>query len=109
MWLMIVTTVGLTFGIATWGLLRGRGGWLGFLMCALFGVVGAAIGALAAQAIWHTGSQRVAALGAVVGALLAVIVEGLGFGPRPKHVDWADRRGVAPTPHDPGEARSATH
>ncbi len=94
--------IGATMGIATWAIIRGRGGALGGLLCTFFGIIGALIGGLAANAIVQDASRAAVAVGAVLGALGASLVEAFGFGMRPKRVKWVDPKGVAATQPDDG-------
>ena len=106
--LSLAIPIGLTLGAATWAVIRGRGGVSGLLLCAFFGMVGAILGGLAADAM-YTGSSRAAvAVGTLAGGLLACLVEGLGFGPRPKRVaSWVDPKGVAVSqPDDQGAPKT---
>jgi hypothetical protein len=100
--LSLAIPIGATLGIATWALMRGRGGFVGVLLCAFFAMIGAILGALAADALAAPASRATAAIGAVVGAVVVSLVEGFGFGPRPKRVAWADPKGVAVTQPDDG-------
>jgi hypothetical protein len=93
--LSLAIPIGLTMGVATWALIRGRGRAFGLLLCAFFGIVGAVLGGLAANAIYNGQSRPAVGIGALAGALLACLVEAFGFGPRPKRVAWVDQKGVA--------------
>ena len=102
MLLAIALPIGLTFGAVTWALMRGRGRGGGFLLCALFAVIGSFVGGLAGQAMG--GSSNVAiGVGAVLGGVLASVVEAMGFGPRPKRTAYANQAGVAVEQPDHGE------
>jgi hypothetical protein len=94
--------IGVMLGLATWALIRGRGGAVGALLCMFFSCIGAILGALAADALFESASRLTAAMGALVGALIVSVVEGVGFGPRPKRVAWVDQKGVAVTQPDDG-------
>ncbi len=96
--LSLALPIGLTMGVATWALIRGRGRAIGFLLCAFFAMVGAFVGGLAGNAIYHGQSRPAVAVGALAGALLACLVEAFGFGFRPKRVSWVDQKGVAVSP-----------
>jgi hypothetical protein len=102
--LAISIPIGVTLGIATWAIVRGRGGFSGAILCAFFATLGAVLGGLAANALFQGGSRMVVAVGAVVGAILISVVEGVVFGPRPKRVAWVDPKGVAVTQPDDGSA-----
>jgi hypothetical protein len=104
MLLAIAVPVGVTFGAVTWALIRGRGKLAGLVLCTLFAVIGSFIGGLAAQAMTVSVDRTGLAIGAVLGALLASLVEALGFGPRPKHATWVDPAGVALDQPEHGEA-----
>lgn len=103
MLLAIAIPVGLTLGAATWALMRGRGRGGGLLLSIMFAIIGSFVGGLAAQALIDPPSNTAVAVGAVVGGFLAALAEGLGFGPRPKRVAWADRAGVAADQGDHAE------
>jgi hypothetical protein len=96
--------IGVTLGLATWAIIRGRGGLVGGLLCAFFGFIGALMGGFAADAIVQGATRAILALGASIGALIACVVEGLIFGPRPKRVAWVDQKGVATHQPDDGHA-----
>jgi hypothetical protein len=81
--ILVCVPIGLSFGAATWSLIRGRGGLAGLALCMMFGVVSAFVGALAGQAIFGPTVASVG-LGAAAGGLLSAVVEALGWGPRPK-------------------------
>jgi hypothetical protein len=102
--LSMTIPIGLLVGLVTWAIMRGRGGLVGALLCGLFAVIGAVIGGFAAEAIAQGGSRGTLALGAVIGAVVAGLVEGFGFGPRPKRVAWVDQKGVATHQPDDGHA-----
>jgi hypothetical protein len=104
MLLAIAIPVGVTFGAVTWALIRGRGKLTGLVLCALFATVGAFIGGLAAQAMSNGSGRTEVGIGAALGALLASLVEALGFGPRPKHSGPVDPAGVALEQPEHGEA-----
>src|SRR5262245_22841779 len=93
--LSLAIPIGMTGGVATWALIRGRGGVGGLLLCAFFAMVGAVAGGLAAEAIYNGGSRMAVGVGVLAGGLLACLVEAFGFGPRPKRVPWVDQKGVA--------------
>jgi hypothetical protein len=84
MLILVCIPIGISVGAATWSLIRGRGGFAGLVLCTLFGVISAFVGALAGQAIVGPSGPAIA-VGSVAGALLAAIVEAVGWGPRPKH------------------------
>jgi hypothetical protein len=96
--------IGVALGIATWALIRGRGGLPGLLLCAFFSVVGALLGGFAASALFAGGSPATVGGGALVGALVLCAVEAVGFGPRPKRVARVDPKGVAVSQPDDGTA-----
>jgi hypothetical protein len=102
--LTLAIPIGLTLGVATWALTRGRGGLGGALLCALFATIGAVVGGFAADAIVQGATRGMLGLGAGIGALVACLVGGLGFGPRPKRVASVDQRGVATHQPDDGHA-----
>jgi uncharacterized membrane protein YeaQ/YmgE (transglycosylase-associated protein family) len=103
MLLAIALPVGLTFGVATWALMRGRGRGGGLVLSALFGIIGAFVGGLGGQAMGD-GSGTSIGLGTVVGGLLASVVEGVAFGRSPKGSASVDHRaGVAIEQPDHGE------
>jgi len=97
----VAVLIGVTLGIATWALIRGRGGLIGATLCCFFASVGALAGGLAADALFAGASRMAVAVGATVGAVAVSLVEAIGFGPRPKRVRWADSRGVAT--HQPND------
>jgi hypothetical protein len=102
--LSLAIPIGVTMGIATWAVIRGRGGVTGLLLCAFFAMVGAILGGLGLNAIYTGGSRVAVAVGSLAGALLACLVEGIAFGPRPKRVAWVDQKGVAVSQGDDGNA-----
>jgi hypothetical protein len=104
MLLAIAIPVGVTFGAVTWALIRGRGKLTGLVLCALFATVGAFIGGLAAQAMSNGSGRTELAIGTGLGALLASLVEAVGFGLRPKHAGPVDPAGVALEQPEHGEA-----
>jgi hypothetical protein len=105
MLLAIALPVGLTFGVATWALMRGMGRGGGFVLSALFGIIGAFVGGLGGQAMGD-GSGTALGVGTVVGALLASVVESLAFGAGPKSASSVDHRGgvAVEQPEHHGEA-----
>jgi hypothetical protein len=82
--------------------MRGRGRSGGFFLCALFAVIGSFIGGLAGQALGGSSATSIG-VGAVLGGVLACVVEALGFGPGPKRTAYANPSGVAVTQPDHGE------
>lgn len=84
MFQLVSIPIGLTIGVVTWSLIRGRGGLAGLALSMLFGVISAFVGGLAGQAIFGTSSASIG-LGSCAGAVLMAIVEAVGWGPRPKH------------------------
>jgi hypothetical protein len=102
--LVLAVPIGVTLGIATWALIRGRGGMTGAILCVFFATLGGLLGGLAANALVDGASRGVLAIGTAIGAIFASLVEGIGFGPRPKRVGWADPKGVAVTQPDDGGA-----
>jgi uncharacterized membrane protein YeaQ/YmgE (transglycosylase-associated protein family) len=103
MLLFIALPVGITFGLAAWAFMRGRGRASGFALHAVLGIVGAFVGGLAGQAIGGSSGAAVA-IGTVAGALLVTIVASVGFGPGPKQVaSVGHRAGVAVEQPDHGE------
>jgi hypothetical protein len=83
MLLIVSIPIGLTFGAATWSLIRGRGGFAGLALSMLLGVLTAFVGGLAGQALFGA-SPAAVGLGALAGGLLSAVVEAVGWGPRPK-------------------------
>jgi hypothetical protein len=83
MFLLVSIPIGLTFGAATWSLIRGRGGFAGLLLSMLLGVLTAFVGGLAGQALFGP-SPTAVGLGALAGGILSALVEAVGWGPRPK-------------------------
>jgi hypothetical protein len=67
-------------GLVTWAGLRGRGGFAGLLLFALFGTLAAFVGGLAAQAISSSASDGLTGLGVVAGAGMVTLVGAIGFG-----------------------------
>src|SRR5687767_3711043 len=102
--LTLAIPIGLTLGVATWAITRGRGGLVGALLCMLFATIGGLIGGFAADAIVQGATRGTLGLGAGIGALVACLVAGVGFGPRPKRVAWVDQKGVATHQPDDGQA-----
>jgi hypothetical protein len=102
--LTLAIPIGATLGLATWAILRGRGGLVGALLCAFFAIMGALMGGFAVDAIVQGGTRATLALGASIGAVIACLVEALGFGKRPKRVAWVDQKGVAT--HQPDDGRA---
>ena len=100
--LVLAVPIGVTLGIATWALIRGRGGFIGALLCAFFATVGALLGGFAADALMTGAPRGMVGVGAAIGAVIACLVAGLAFGPRPKRVAWVDPKGVAVTQPDDG-------
>jgi hypothetical protein len=100
--LILAIPMGVILGFATWALIRGRGGFIGALLCMFFATVGALIGALATDALAEGASRGMVALGSGIGAILASVIEAVAFGPRPKRVAWADQKGVAVEQPDDG-------
>jgi len=90
MLLIVSIPIGLTFGAATWSLIRGRGGFAGLALSMLLGVLTAFVGGLAGQALFGPSPGPVG-LGALAGGLLSAIVEAVGWGPRPKSEDGSRR------------------
>ena len=104
MLLAIAIPIGFTLGAATWALVRGPGRGSGLVLYMLFATIGAFIGGLAAQAIVESDTNTAIGIGAAIGGVVVAVVEALGFGPRPKHVAYADRTGVAVSQSDHGDA-----
>ncbi len=81
--ILVSVPLGVMFGLVAWAAVRGRGGAFGLLLFTFFGSFGAFAGGLAAEAIAAGSSDVVTGLGALGGAVLAVLVEMVGFGKRP--------------------------
>jgi uncharacterized membrane protein YeaQ/YmgE (transglycosylase-associated protein family) len=81
--ILVSLPLGIVFGLVTWAAVRGRGGFFGLLLFALFGSVGAFAGGFAAEAITAASSDTITGMGAVAGAALASLVEAVGFGKQP--------------------------
>jgi hypothetical protein len=84
MFLLVSIPIGLSLGLVTWSLIRGRGGLAGLALCMAFGAISAFVGGLAGLAIFGTSSASIG-LGSCAGALVMAIVAAAGWGPRPKH------------------------
>jgi hypothetical protein len=102
--LSLAVPIGATLGIATWALIRGRGGLSGLLLCAFFATLGAVLGGIAADAVFEGGSHATVVMGALLGAVLVGVVEAVVFGPRPKRVARVDTKGVAVSQPEDGGA-----
>ena len=85
MLLVVSLPIGLSFGVATWSLIRGRGGFAGLALSVVMGMITAFVGGLAGQALFGPSAGAIG-LGSMAGGLLAGAVEAVGFGPRPKHI-----------------------
>ena len=81
--LLFSAPLGLVFGLVTWAAFRGRGGFFGLVLFTLFGSIAAFAGGLAASAIDGSASDGVIAIGSMVGAGVASLVEAVGFGKAP--------------------------
>src|SRR5688572_13780350 len=97
---LVFIPIGVTFGVVTWALIRGRGGLFGLALSVIAGVVNAFLGMLAGQAIAGGGNTVAMGVGATLGALVAAVFEAVGWGPRPKSVSWHNPAGVGPPKHD---------
>jgi len=83
MWLVFSAPLGTAFGLSTWALLRGRGGFSGLTLFTSIGAVAAFVGGLAAEAIAGYPSDAITGLGSAGGAIGAMALLGLSFGLRP--------------------------
>jgi hypothetical protein len=83
MWLVFSAPIGTAFGLSTWALLRGRGGFGGLTLFTSFGAVAAFVGGLAAEAIVGYPSDAISGLGSAGGALGAMALLGFSMGLRP--------------------------
>jgi hypothetical protein len=88
--LVVSGPLGLVFGFVTWAALCGRGGFFGLVLFSFFGAVGAVAGAQAMEAAFSGGSDRLLALGAMGGGILASLTEVLAFGRAPR-IGWLAR------------------